>query len=210
MKTIKTLAILFIAIVAMSSCSKADSPVTGTASEEQLAALAGSYWYADVPISGETKNLLTLDNPDDTAPYNHIGAVVVFNNLYTDWSYWGFYYLNDDQLVNIDGLSRLTEDATFDFTMDSNGNITTNSRLANAPVVSDMHFQGDRITAKVTFNGSTLDVTFRQPDEAQETMMDNAWDWLLENDLVIGGDNYKYETGISDKDADGPSRARQH
>ena len=90
MKTIKIFAALFIALVAMGSCSKADNPVAGPASQEQLDQLDG-HWYAELPISGMTKNLLTTDDPDDMAPFNSIGAVIYFHNEYTDWSYWGYW-----------------------------------------------------------------------------------------------------------------------
>ena len=209
MKTIKIFAALFIAIVAMSSCSRDDNPATRPASQAQIDALAG-HWYADLPISGETLDLRTMDDPDDKTAYNHIGAVIYFNNEYTDWSYWGFFYMNDDEFVNVDGINRLTEDASFDFTMDSDGNITPTAHLANAPQVSNMRFEGDKITATVIYMGRSLDITFRQPDDEQETMLEDIWEFLVKNGLVIGSDDDDVETGISDEQATEPSRARQH
>ena len=208
MKTIKTLAILFLAIVAMSSCTKDDNPaVAKPASQAQIEALAG-HWYADLPISGETMDLRTMDDPNDKTAYNHIGAIIYFNSKYTNWSYWGYFYMNDDEFVNVEGLNRLTEDAGFDFTMDSEGHITPTAHLPNAPQVSNMRFEGDKITATVTYMGHSLDITFRQPDEEQNTMLEGIWEFLLDNGMVIGGNDEKVETGISDKQADEPARAR--
>ena len=103
----------------------------------------------------------------------------------------------------------LTADANFDFTMDSDGHITPMSQLSNAPQVSNMYYQGDKITATVTYMGHSLDMTFRQPDEEQETMLEGIWEFLVKNGLVIGGDYDEVETGISDEQATEPSRARR-
>ena len=73
--------------------------------------------------------------------------------------------MHDGKFVNVDGLDHHGEEGVFDFTMDSNGYIKTTAHTSNAPQVSNMHFQGDKITAKVTYMGRSLDVTFRQPDE---------------------------------------------
>ena len=209
MKTIKIFAALFISVMAMSSCTKDDNPaVVEPASQEQIEALAG-HWYADLPISGETMDLRTMDDPDDKTAYNHIGAIIYFNNVYTEWSYWGYFYMNDDEFVNVDGLNHLTEDAEFDFTMDSDGHITPTAYLPNAPQVSNMRFEGDKITATVTYMGRSLDMTFRQPDEEQETMLEGIWEFLVDNGLVIGSDSDEVETGISDEQATEPSRARR-
>jgi hypothetical protein len=208
MKRMKIFAAMFIALVAMSSCWKEDNPVAGPASQEQLDQLGG-HWYAELPISGMTKNLLTTDDPDDMAPFNSIGALIYFHNQYTDWSYWGYFYMHDGKFVNVDGLDHHGEEGVFDFTMDSNGNIKTTAHTSNAPQVSNMHFQGDKITAKVTYMGRSLDVTFRQPDEEQQEKLDAIWDQLLELDIVGGSDYNNVETNIKDSDAHEPSRARQ-
>jgi len=208
MKTIRIFVALFIAIMAMSSCSKDDNSATRPASPDQIDALSG-HWYADLPISGETMDLRTMDDPDDKAAYNHIGAIIYFNPVYTDWSYWGFFYMKDDEFVNVDGLNHLTTDANFDFTMDSDGHITPMSQLSNAPQVSNMYYQGDKITATVTYMGHSLDMAFRRPDEKQETMLEGIWEFLVKNGLVIGGDYDEVETDISDEQATEPSRARR-
>ena len=208
MKTIKIFAALFIALVAMSSCSKGDYPVVRPASQAQIDALSG-HWYTDLPISGETMDMHTMGDSDDKTAYNHIGAIIYFNPVYTDWSYWGFFYMKDDEFVNVDGLNHLTADANFDFTMDSDGHITPMSQLSNAPQVSNMYYQGDKITATVTYMGHSLDMAFRRPDEKQETMLEGIWVFLVKNGLVIGGDYDEVETDISDEQATEPSRARR-
>lgn len=201
--------VFFLALLTLAGCDKQDNPAAGPATQQQLDALDG-HWYAELPISGETDNWMTEDDPDDKAAYDRIGAVITFNNEITEWSYWSFFYLNGTELVNVHGVSRLTEEAVFDFTMDSNGYITPTAHLEDAPKVSNMRFWGDRITASVTYMGRTLDITFREPDDAQTEMLEDIWEILVEREAVIGGDtDYKVETGISDDDASTPSRSRQ-
>lgn len=107
-----------------------------------------------------------------------------------------------------DGINRINVDATFDFTMDSDGNIIPSTQLANAPTVDNMHYHSDVITADVTYMGHSLGITLTRPTEEQEDRLELFWQMLLEAGMVAGDEGDYQETDISDENAGEPSRAR--
>ena len=210
MKAKSIFTMLVIALVAMTSCSSDDDTVQ-PASQEQLQNLHG-HWYAEIPISGETANWRTEEEGDMT-DYDHIGVLVYLNGTYTDASYWGYIFLQDNELVNIDGIfMRDNDEASFDYTMDSEGNITPKSHLADAPQVTNMHYdaKADIITANVAYKGHNLALTLVRPTQEEGTVLYDYWQMLAEAHIVGGyedrGDHLN--TDVKDEGANKPSRAR--
>ena len=195
---------------ALTSCSSDDDTVQ-PASQEQLQNLHG-HWYAEIPISGETANWRT-EEEDDMTDYDHIGVLVYLNGTYTDASYWGYIFLQDNELVNIDGIfMRDNDEASFDYTMDSEGNITPMSHLADAPQVTNMHYdaKADIITANVAYKGHNLALTLVRPTQEEGTVLYDYWQMLAEAHIVGGYDDGgdHLNTDVKDESANKPSRAR--
>ena len=210
MKAKSIFTMLVIALVAMTSCSSDDDTVQ-PASQKQLQNLHG-HWYAEIPISGETANWRT-EEEDDMTDYYHIGVLVYLNGTYTDASYWGYIFLQDNELVNIDGIfMRDNDEASFDYTLDSEGNITPKSHLADAPQVTNMHYdaKADIITANVAYKGHNLALTLVRPTQEEGTVLYDYWQMLAEAHIVGGyedrGDHLN--TDVKDESANKPSRAR--
>lgn len=210
MKAKSIFTMLVIALVAMTSCSSDDDTVQPV-SQEQLQNLHG-HWYAEIPISGETANWRTEEEGDMT-DYDHIGVLVYLNGTYTDASYWGYIFLQDNELVNIDGIfMRDNDEASFDYTMDSEGNITPKSHLADAPQVTNMHYdaKADIITANVAYKGHNLALTLVRPTQEEGTVLYDYWQMLAEAHIVGGYDDGgdHLNTDVKDESANKPSRAR--
>ncbi len=192
---------------AFTSCSKDDE--SGAASKEQLLKLHG-HWYAEVPISGETANWRT-EEEDDMTDYDHIGVLVYLNGTYTDASYWGYLFLKENDMVNFDGIfMRDNDEASFDYTMDSEGNITPTSHLTDAPQVTNMHYDAtkDVITANVTYKGHSFMLTLVRPSQEEGTVLYDYWQMLAEAGIVGGYDDGgdKQTTDITDENAHEASR----
>ena len=205
----KKIFMFLFSLVLFASCSNDDNPA-GPATEAQMQVLTG-HWYAELPISGETDNWRTEEESDRT-DYDHIGALIYLNGYQTDLSYWGYLYMKDGDMVNFDGIDRMTEDAAFDFTMNSDGNITTSSHLPNAPKVTNMHWDSkkDVITADVSYNGQTLNITFTRPTAEQQTFLNDFWEMLVEAGMVgYEDDGGQQKTDVTDENASEPSRARR-
>lgn len=208
MKKKSILTLLTIALVAMAACSNDDNEAA-PATEEQMHALSG-HWYAELPISGQTDNWRTEEEGDST-DYDHIGTLVYLNGYVTDFSYWGYIYLQNGEMVNFDGIDRMNEDASFDFTMTTDGYITPLSHLANAPKVTDMHWDSQRstITAQVSYNGQSRPITFTRPTDSQQATLNNFFEMLVEAGMVGYEDgDAQQRTDITDSNASEPSRAR--
>lgn len=192
---------------AFTSCSKDDE--SGAASKEQLLKLHG-HWYAEVPISGETANWRT-EEEDDMTDYDQIGVLVYLNGTYTDASYWGYLFLKENDMVNFDGIfMRDNDEASFDYTMDSEGNITPTSHLTDAPQVTNMHYDAtkDVITANVTYKGHSFMLTLVRPSQEEGTVLYDYWQMLAEAGIVGGYDDGgdKQTTDITDENAHEASR----
>lgn len=207
MKIIRLFTMLFIALAAMTSC-KDDEP--GKASQEQMQMLTG-HWYAEIPVHGETDNWRS-EAEGDVAAYEKIGAMIYLNGSETDACYWGYLFLKDNDMVNFDGIFRRDEEARFSIAMDSEGDITTSSHLADAPQVTNMHYDSkqDVITADVTFKGQTFHLTFKRPTADQEGPLSDYWE-ILQEEGIVGGFSDKgdeQDTNVSEDGATGPSRVR--
>ena len=192
---------------AFTSCSKDDE--SGAASKEQLLKLHG-HWYAEVPISGETANWRT-EEEDDMTDYDQIGVLVYLNGTYTDASYWGYLFLKENEMVNFDGIfMRDNDEASFDYTMDSEGNITPLSHLDDAPQVTNMHYdaKADVITANVNYKDHNLALTPVRPTQEEGTVLFDFWQMLAEAGIVGGYDDGgdKQTTDITDENAHEASR----
>ncbi len=199
-----------IGLLAMTSCHDKDDEVT-PATEEQLQELTG-HWYAEIPLTGETDNWRTEEEGDKTT-YDHIAAVFYLNGDNTDACFWGYLYLQDGDMVNYDGLHHLNDDANFSITMDSEGNITTSSNLSDAPEVSNMHFDSanDIITADIAFKGHRFNATFIHLLNPTDQEALSAFYQILQEEGIIGGltPGNGEETGISDDNANEPSRTKR-
>ena len=210
MKEIKLFAMLIIALVAMTGCKDDDEP--GPATVEQMEMLTG-HWYADLPLVGETDNWRTIEEGDVTG-YNNIAVVIYLNGAVPDACFWRYLYMQDNELVNYDGLFRTDKDANFTIQMDSEGNITPSSHMGGAPVVTNMRydFERDIITADVSFKGYTLTMTFYRPNKDQESRLSEIWA-ILSEEGIIGGDaddTSTHNTNISGGNATEPSRAKKN
>lgn len=211
---------LIIALTAMTSCSsnndKDDEPATDPqpATQEQLDTVS-DYWYAVIPISGDTDNWRT-EEEGDLAPYNNIIALFYLNGAFLDdlHGYWGYLYMQDDDMVNFGGLSGIDEEAAlFSFTMDDNGAIKPQSHLPNAPKISNMHYdsQKDVITADVDYMGHNLHLTFVRPTDETWDNLEEIYEMLLEAGSIGGYEDYDDEqwTDVVADDATEPQRARR-
>ena len=198
------------ASVLFASCSN-DDDTTGPASEAQMHALTG-HWYAELPISGETDNWRTEEEGDRTA-YDKVAALFYLNGYTTTECWWGYLYLQDDDMVNYGGIDLNEKGNMFSFAMTSDGNITPSQHLANGPKVSNMHYdsQKDIITADVDYSGHKLSITFTRPTEELTTQLNEYFDILLEEGIVGGYEDKGAEqhTDVTDKGATEPSRARR-
>ena len=211
MKELKIFAMLIIALAAMTGCKDDDDdPAVQPATEEQMRQV-GDQWYAELPMSGMTDNWRTEEEGDMT-DYNEIGVIMYLNDYYTEDSYWGFIFMKDHYMVNYDGINRREVDVTFDFKMDSNGNITISSPWADIPKVSNAHFDAEKdiITADVSYKGYNInDIVFTRPTEEQQEFLNDFWETLAGAGLVgFDGGTETHHTGISGGNANEPSRAK--
>ena len=168
---------------------------------------------AKVPMSGETDNWRS-EVEGDKADYNALGIIMYLNDYYTEDSYWGFIYMKDHDMVNYDGINRREVDTTFDFKMYSNGDITISSPWADMPQVSNAHYDAEKdvITADVSYKGRTInDIVFTRPTEEQQEYLDDFWETLFEEGVLLGSEDRGDEqlTDVTDENATGPSRAKQ-
>lgn len=216
MKTLNKICILLFGLLVMSGCKDDDENVEVPkeaipATEEQMRTLS-DLWYVEIPFSGETENWRT-EEKGDMITYDHIGVMMYLNNRYTEDSYWGFIFMKDHEMVNYDGINRRETDTTFDFKMDSDGNITIFNPWTDVPQLSNVHYdaQKDVITADVTYKGQTLNgIVFNRPSGEQQQFIDDFFETLLDAGQVTGYEDEDSEqnTDITDKNATEPSRAR--
>ena len=205
MKTIKILAALFIALVAMSSCSTADNPVESDPNAVK-AELFGT-WYAQYDATGSI-NGKTYQR---VAEFYQFPKALGESNL----GVWNRYYFAeaDDEypIDDLGGGSGAT--GLFEYIADRDGSITmqlNNLEMATyslgyyEPTMRKLRYADEHLTATGV---DGRQVVFTKANGATEDML---YEWHVH---LYGGDGEgdgSYDTGISDKDADGPSRARQH
>ena len=191
MKEIKILAALFIALMAMSSCSSEDIPV-------MVPVDADGEWYAEVAMTGTTYDMRSEDELIEVN-YDHIGVKLSLKEGIGEWTH---YYIKDGEMVNYEG----GYDNLFEYTTAGDGTIQVNSfdELDDLSFVKslNMRYSDSRILAKV--NG--LDVVFSSPT-AEEAVKLKRWDAIITEDhMGYAGD--EIETDLDPNNADEPSRAR--
>lgn len=215
MKTKSIFAMLIIALTAMTSCTdNKDNLPAGPASEAQLEAVTG-HWYAEIPISGETDNWRTEEEGDVTT-YDKIDALIYLDantdDVIVTFGFWGYIYLQDNDMVNYGGLLS-SDDDIFQFSMTSDGYITPSSHLADAPKITNMHYDAaaNIITATVDYKGKSLSLTFVRPDEEAMTRLNECYEILMEEGIVSAYDDggWKIDSDVTDDDATEPMRARR-
>ena len=206
---------LIIALTAMTSCTdNKDNLPAGPASEAQLEAVTG-HWYAEIPISGETDNWRTEEEGDVTT-YDKIDALIYLDantdDVIVTFGFWGYIYLQDNDMVNYGGLLS-SDDDIFQFSMTSDGYITPSSHLADAPKITNMHYDATAniITATVDYKGKSLSLTFVRPDEEAMTRLNECYEILMEEGIVSAYDDggWKIDSDVTDDDATEPMRARR-
>lgn len=212
MKKMKNIWILLLGLLAMVGC-KEDDDKARPATEEQMKAVTG-HWYAELPFSGETDNWRTEEEGDKTA-FDKIGAVIYLNGYLNETvedgygSQWGFLFLHDGEMVNYGGIDLNKKNTYFYFTMDREGHITPSGQIGNMPQVSNLRYVDGVITAEATYEGSTVFVTFRQPEDLMESTLNEYYEILFEEGIVGGYEDLDGEqhTDIDDNSATGPSRS---
>ena len=206
---------LIIGLLAMTSCSNDDNEAAGPASETQMQAVTG-HWYVELPISGETDNWRTEEEGDVTT-YDKIDALIYLDantdDVIVTFGFWGYIYLQDNDMVNYGGIDLNEKGNMFSFAMTSDGNITPSQHLANGPKVTNMHYdsQKDIITADVDYSGHKLSVTFTRPNEELTTRLNEYFD-ILQEEGIVGGYEDKggqQKTDVTGDDATEPMRARR-
>lgn len=186
-------------VAAFTSCCSKDDDNTVPFDRKLLA----GHWYAEIPLTGETLNWRT-EEEDDMTTYDHVGALIYLHDEFTDFSYWGYIYMKDGDMVNFDGIDRMNKGSNFDYTVTPDGYITPSNYIESAPKVESMHYVDGKIYAEV--NG--MQIVFTRPTEEQNVFLNEFWLMLVEAGMVGYGDNDGIiETDVIDDDAGEPSRA---
>ena len=190
MKQIKILAALLIALVAMSSCSKDDDPAI---EDKPLAEKLVGEWIMEQEVDG----LEDIEDDDIEIPTDADMFTIIyhFNEDGTGWK--EFVIMKDGRCIF--SIVNRYEDGEFTYNVDKNGKVLVN-------------YIGEEIGDELTFDGTNLttltgDLYFnfgRATNEQIEKYKEEA-------DAYHGGsdEGNTTDTGISDKDADEPSRARK-
>ena len=192
MKTIKIFTALFIALVAMSSCSKGDYPVVINDSPD-------GEWYTEVPVTGTTYDMRSEGELAEIT-YDHVGVKL---SLEEGIGAWTHYYIKDGVLVNYDG----GYNNLFAYTAAKDGTIVVSS-LDGYDDISfveglNLRYVNGRILANV--NG--LNLVFNAPT-AEEAAKLKQWEAIV-NDDHMGYADDEFETDLDPNDATEPSRARR-
>ncbi len=182
-RRIPTIALLFAAVMAATSCSS-DNDEVAPASQQLLDEVTG-HWYTEMPHSGITANWRTADETDSIS-YDHIGVLIYLKPDIDDGSFWCYLFLKDDDLVNYDGFFQRDTDANFSFSMDSEGYITPTTHLTNAPKVITMRYVDRRILAEVLYHEQHYHLNLINTADEEPQHLKLFWD-LLVSENIIGG-----------------------
>lgn len=196
------------AFVAMSSCTTGtDTPVVPepkTSDESVKAELFGT-WYAQYELTG------TINGKTYQRIVEYYQFPKVLGEL--NWGHWDRFFFaeagDENPIDNLAGGSGAT--GMFEYIADSDG--TIGLQLANLdlavyslsyyePAMRTLRYANGQLTA---LGADGQPTTFTRADEATEDIM-MGWRTYLQGGDGEGGGTY--ETGINDKDADGPSRSR--
>ena len=192
MKHIKTIAALFIALVAMSSCSMEDNSVL----EKKLLAdkLVGE-WIMEHDIEGLE---LLVQGSDIEIPAEADMYTVIYH-FNTDGYGWQEIAALRDGMYVATFISRYGM-GQFSYEIDNDGNVYIS------------YIDDDELGDVLTFDGNSLStVTYDQNFNLVRATGEQIAKYNFEAETFHGGnaeDDFT-ETGISDKDASEPSRARQ-
>ena len=148
--------------------------------------------------------------------YDKIDALIYLdantNDVIVTFGFWGYIYLQDNDMVNYGGLLS-SDDDIFQFSMTSDGYITPSSHLADAPKITNMHYDATAnvITATVDYKGKSLSLTFVRPDEEAMNRLNECYEILMEEGIVSAYDDGGniINSDVTDDPADEPSRARR-
>lgn len=201
MKTIKLLSILLVALVAMGSCSKDDDD-TPDISDKVKVQILGT-WYTEYLASG-TINGKSYKGVSEVYQFTEVPGVGTWNRLFFAEAD------SEDPIDDLGGGSGAT--GMFTYTVDRDGTIRlklSNLDLATydlsyyAPTERALKLDADAEQLIATgVNGQEIKLV-----QADELIMSVLSEWA---EYLHGGADYddsKVDTGISDKDADEPSRA---
>lgn len=192
MKQIKIIAALFIAVVAMSSCSVEDLPVITPANID-------GEWYAEVPMKGSTYDMRSDDDLIEVT-YDHIGVKLSLKDGIGAWTY---YYIKDGEMVNYEG----GYDNLFGYTIGNDGSIGVKS-LEDFDDISFVEGLSLRYSdGHIRSNGNCLNLVFSTPTGDTVAKL-WQWDAIIDEDHM-GYAGEEYETDLDPNNADEPSRARQ-
>ena len=192
MKTIKILTALFIALVAMSSCTIEDNPVPAPANVD-------GEWYTEVAVTGVTYDMGSVDELIEVG-YDHVGVKL---SLEGGIGMWTHYYIKDGEMVNYDG----GYDNLFGYVPMSGGSILVKSlnEFDNISFVEGMDLRYSNRQIVANLNG--MDVVFNNPS-AEETLKMRKWDAIITDDHM-GYAPDEITTDFDPNNATEPSRARR-
>lgn len=189
MKKIKILATLFIALVAMSSCSKEDNPAS---EDKPLARQLVGEWIMEQKVDG-----LEADEASDIEIPTDADMFTIIYHFFADGTGWKECVILKDGKCIFSVISRYG-DAEFTYTIDKDGKVIVD--YPDEEIGDLLTFDGKSLTALI--NGLHFNFV-----RATEDQIEN---YKAEADALYGGSDEEdtTDTGISDKDADEPSRAR--
>lgn len=135
------------------------------------------YWYSKVVRSGKVANMLTED-PDDMIRYDHVGAVLFFDNSNQGKGYWVNLYLKNDEIVNYDAPSNTDGTGRFTYSVACNGDINLSEYMNNKAFgkLRAMYYRHG--TVKADFSGMAVD--FSRATTEQSTMLE---EWLNQHNI---------------------------
>ena len=189
MKHIKTIAALFIALVAMSSCSKDETP-----DNSQLAEKLVGEWIMEHDIEGLE---LLVQGSDIEIPAEADMYTVIYH-FDTDGYGWQEIAALQDGMYVATFISRYGM-GQFSYEIDNDGNVYIS------------YIDDDELGDVLTFDGNSLStVTNAQNFNLVRATAEQIAKYNFEAETFHGGnaEGDTTETGISDKDADEPSRTR--
>ena len=189
MKHIKTIAALFIALVAMSSCSKDETP-----DNSQLAEKLVGEWIMEHDIEGLE---LLVQGSDIEIPAEADMYTVIYH-FNTDGYGWQEIAALQDGMYVATFISRYGM-GQFSYEIDNDGNVYIS------------YIDDDELGDVLTFDGNSLStVTNAQNFNLVRATGEQIAKYNYEAETFHGGnaEGDTTETGISDKDASEPSRTR--
>lgn len=186
MKQIKIYAMLFIVLVAMSSCAKQDTP--SSASNILMKKLVGE-WIVEMPMSGLEANLSSdIVIPDDG---DMLTMIFHFNDDGTGWKELNV--MREGEMI-YSVINRY--EMEFMYSIDDQGKIEVNYETED--INDELYFNGIMLTT--AFGGVDFYLV-RATDEQIKSYKDASDAWHGGSDE--GG---SIETGIDNSDASEPSR----